>query len=221
MDVYLEVGRKRTFACAIEWPGWSRSGRDAADALEALVAYGGRYRKTLGASATRGLTLPKTGDALRVAQRVKGNATTDFGAPSITPDADRRSLDDDELARQIAILRASWKAFDRTAKRHARATLRTGPRGGGRSLTKIVAHVLEADRAYLSGLGGKFRAATSTNEATELRAAFVDMLERRANGETPALGPRRTKPLWTPRYTVRRSAWHVLDHVWEIEDRAG
>jgi hypothetical protein len=24
---------------------------------------------------------------------------------------------------------------------------------------------------------------------------------------------------WPPRYVVRRAAWHVLDHAWEIEDR--
>ena len=24
---------------------------------------------------------------------------------------------------------------------------------------------------------------------------------------------------WTPRYFVRRAAWHVLDHAWELEDR--
>jgi hypothetical protein len=25
--------------------------------------------------------------------------------------------------------------------------------------------------------------------------------------------------LWTPRYVVRRVAWHTVDHLWEIEDR--
>ena len=27
-DVYLELGTKRVFACALEWPGWCRGGRD-------------------------------------------------------------------------------------------------------------------------------------------------------------------------------------------------
>ena len=26
---------------------------------------------------------------------------------------------------------------------------------------------------------------------------------------------------WPPRYAARRLIWHVLDHAWEIEDRAG
>ena len=28
-------------------------------------------------------------------------------------------------------------------------------------------------------------------------------------------------PKWTARYFLRRAAWHVLDHVWEIEDKSG
>jgi hypothetical protein len=36
---------KRTFAGAIDWPGWRRSGRDAAAARQALVDYGPRYAR--------------------------------------------------------------------------------------------------------------------------------------------------------------------------------
>jgi len=43
--------------------------------------------------------------------------------------------------------------------------------------------------------------------------------ERRRRGEEPPPNPRRTKPLWSPRFAIRRSAWHALDHAWEIEDR--
>jgi hypothetical protein len=25
---------------------------------------------------------------------------------------------------------------------------------------------------------------------------------------------------WSPRYAIRRSAWHSLDHAWEILDRS-
>jgi len=37
-------------------------------------------------------------------------------------------------------------------------------------------------------------------------------------GEIPHQGPR-GGALWTPRYFVRRVAWHTVDHLWEIEDR--
>jgi hypothetical protein len=44
------------------------------------------------------------------------------------------------------------------------------------------------------------------------------MAVRRAEGKELRLGPRGGVH-WTPRYFVRRAAWHMLDHAWEIEDR--
>ena len=43
LEAYLEIGVKRTFACAVDWPGWCRSGPDEAAALRALLEYGPRY----------------------------------------------------------------------------------------------------------------------------------------------------------------------------------
>jgi hypothetical protein len=37
-------------------------------------------------------------------------------------------------------------------------------------------------------------------------------------GELAERGPR-GGIRWPARYYVRRAAWHVLDHAWEIEDR--
>ena len=28
-----------------------------------------------------------------------------------------------------------------------------------------------------------------------------------------------TEGPWSPAYAIRRIAWHVLDHAWEIEDK--
>ena len=80
--VYLEVGNRRTFAAALEWPGWCRSGRDEAAALQALFAYGPRYARVL-RPARLGFQAPKPAAALVVAERLTGNATTDFGAPDL------------------------------------------------------------------------------------------------------------------------------------------
>ena len=210
------------FAAAIEWPGWSRSGPDEEAALEALVDYGPRFRRDLRRAAS-GFEPPADGSALRVVERLEGNATTDFGAPGQAPAADERPFDEVEAKRQAAILRAAWAAFDRTAKAAAGATLRKGPRGGGRGLDAIVGHVLEADAAYLGKLGGrrpKPPAATDVwSEIAGLRRAALGLLSSLARGEPPPRTPR-SGSLWTPRYFVRRSAWHALDHAWEIEDRS-
>jgi hypothetical protein len=216
-DVYLEVGGKRVFACSLDWPGWCRAGRDEDAALEALTAYAPRYQKAVASAGKAFKDSP-----LRVVERVKGNATTDFGAPGLPASADDRPLSAAELKRQTSLLRASWAAFDRRARSAQGTKLRKGPRGGGRDLDKIVRHVLEADLAYLSKLGAKSRNPASIKdvkpEMAAMRKEMVGLLASRAKGEPPPRTPR-SGSLWPPRYAIRRSAWHALDHAWEIEDR--
>jgi hypothetical protein len=212
--VYLEVTRKRTFAGAIEWPGWCRSGKTPDDALEALFAYRDRYARAL-ARTRLGFMAPGSLDELEVVERVKGNATTEFGAPGLAPAADDRPVSAAELKRLAAILEASWRAFDRMAPDHAGAQLTKGPRGGGRSLSKIVEHVAGAEEGYLSKLGSRTPAG-----ADALRPTILAALAARARNQ-PVAEPNKVEKLWSPRFYVRRSAWHALDHAWEIEDRAG
>ena len=209
-DVFIERGAKRVFAGAIEWPGWCRSGRSEEAALAVLLAYGPRYAEALGRRKL-GFVAPADVGDLRVVERRTGNATTDFGAPAIAPEADDRPIDAKEIRRLAAIMEACWAALDRASAAADGHVLRTGPRGGGRQLDKIVAHVADAEGAYRSKLGalpaeGDGRAATL--------AAFAS-----PRGEPPERIPR-SGVLWSPRYFIRRAAWHVLDHAWEIEDRS-
>ena len=217
LPVYVEAGRKRTFAAALDWPGWCRGGADEEAALEALAAYARRYRAALGPRA-RGLSVRGAGD-FRVVERLTGDAGTDFGAPGAVPEADGRPIEGKELDRQLRILRACWDAFDRIADAAAGVSLAKGPRGGGRDLDKIRAHVREAEGAYLGRLGGKV-AAPERGNAEAVRSAFSDAVVARARGETADRGPRGGLR-WPARYAIRRSAWHTLDHAWEIEDRSG
>jgi hypothetical protein len=215
IDVYLEVGTKRVFAGAIEWPGWCRSGKTVEDALEALLEYAPRYAKAIG-KAGGAFTPPRSVEDFKVVENLKGDATTDFGAPGIAPKADSRTLPGKERSRQQKLLETSWAALDRAAKAAKGKTLSVGPRGGGRKLDAITQHVDDADGAYLRAMGGK----PGSAETKALRAQFLETVAARAGGEEPTPGPRKRKPFWTPRYAVRRSAWHALDHAWEIEDRS-
>jgi hypothetical protein len=220
LDVYLEVGTKRVFAGAIDWPGWCRAAKTEDAALQALAEYTQRYAKALG-SASRGLPRPKSVADLRVVQRVKGDATTEFGAPGRAPKADARALDASELKRQIKLWTACEEAFGAAAAAAKGKKLAKGPRGGGRELDAIVAHVFDADGSYLRLIGGRFtppkgQAAAKTRPAQ--REVIVEALTASARGEPPA-HPRRVDRYWSARYFVRRSAWHALDHAWEIEDR--
>ena len=39
ITIYLEIGSRRTFAAALDWPGWCRMGRDEPAARQALYDY--------------------------------------------------------------------------------------------------------------------------------------------------------------------------------------
>jgi hypothetical protein len=219
IDIALESGPKRVFASALEWPGWSRGGSDEDSALQSLIDYGPRYAKAI-ASAKLGFNSPKNVSALRVVERLEGNATTDFGVPGAASAADKNPLTEKELARLEAVQKACWRTFDTVAKAAGSSSLRKGPRGGGRDVSKMIKHVLEGDWSYLTQLGGRFKAQSNnlTTEMKLMRSAFHDALVSRVRGELPDKGPRGGKR-WGARYAVRRSAWHALDHAWEIEDR--
>lgn len=166
---------------------------------------------------------PKLARDLRVVDRLKGTSGTDFGIPSLPAGIDGDALPSPELQRQRALLEAAWAAFDAAAEAARGLELRKGPRGGGRTLTRIVAHVLEAEEAYRHQLGSRQPALPSGASVATRMAAERDIalatLELRARDE-PLPDPNRVKKPWSPRYFVRRSAWHALDHAWEIEDRA-
>jgi hypothetical protein len=222
IEVALEAGSQRVFASALEWPGWTRAGRSPAAALQALVDYGPRYARVL--RGTRlGFRAPIDVAALTVVETIKGDTTTDFGAPGLPPAADARPVDETEVRRLQTILKACWRALDAAAEVSEGQRLSVGPRGGGRQREDVLAHVQGGDASYLSRLAGTLKLAEDAplEEKTRLtRQAILKALPAAARGEFPTHGPR-GGARWTPRYFTRRAAWHVLDHAWEIEDRLG
>ncbi len=212
--VAVEVGRSaKLFATALDYPGWSRgvarrAGLEAA--LEALDAYRERYA-TVAAAGQVPFRPPRTFD---VVETRDGDASTDFGVASIGFAADEEPWTAAEARRQVALLRGAWQELDRLA-RESSATLLRGPRGGGRDRDDIVRHVVEAERGYARRLDVRHPPFDPFDlEAREaLRGEVVEVLLA-ARDMTPA-----TERGWTPRYALRRFTWHVVDHVWEIEDK--
>jgi hypothetical protein len=212
VDVALEVGTRRVFATALDWPGWCRSGKGAEAALAALADAAPRY--ALVAAAAKIAFRPGLADDLTVVERLPGDGSTDFGAPGQVAKRDREPLTAAQARRRAALLQAAWVVFDRVVAA-APAELRKGPRGGGRDRDKIVEHVLGAESGYARKLGLKFPAATDLAGAVGPRELIADALRGASDGSP--LAPRG----WPPRYAAARVAWHALDHAWEIEDRAG
>lgn len=221
MDAYVEIGKKRVFAGAFDWPGWCRGGRDEAGALAALLDYGPRYARVVARTGLN-FVVPESTTVVNVVERLPGSQTTDFGAPDAIPEFDREPVGTGDLARFGVILAACWEAFDAAAVTATGLELRKGPRGGGRELEGITRHVLGAEQGYLSRLAWKVdksQAANLNEEMRMIRQAIMDALAAAERGEIPERGPR-GGVIWPARYFVRRVAWHVLDHTWEIEDRA-
>ena len=210
--VYLEVASKKVFASALDWPGWCRAGKDAEAALAALDAYASRYSKV--ADLAR-VPLP-TSTKFDVVERLTGNATTEFGAPAVAARSDREPLPSTEAGRIAALVGASWKALDE-AVRSSPAALRKGPRGGGRDRDKIFEHVLDAEVMYAGKIGVRGLRAPQPHDRPAVLAERSAILEALRAAAGPQVVPEKA---WLPRYCARRIAWHVLDHAWEMEDRA-
>jgi hypothetical protein len=206
--VYLEVGKRRVFASAADWPGWTRSGKDEQLALEELAAAATRYAAV--ARAARVAFSPGAG--FTVLERLAGDATTEFGAPGKIAKGELKRLTKKEAGRLSALVAASWTVLDRVVEK-APASLRKGPRGGGRDRDAIVEHVLDAETAYARKIGLRLKRphASDAGAVREHRNAIVAGIRAVTKGVTEGG--------WPARYAARRIAWHALDHAWEIEDR--
>jgi hypothetical protein len=209
-DIYLEQGAKRTFACALEWPGWCRSGAGEEGAIAALAACAPRYAPV---AVRAGHSLPADATSFEVVERIAGNATTDFGAPNLIPEWDREPLARAAAGRLADIVAASWAAFDEAAAR-APEELRKGPRGGGRNRDKVVEHVMGADSAYARKIGVRLRR-PALDDRNGIRA-FRDAMLAALRAQSDEVATYR----WPVSHAARRIAWHALDHAWEIEDKS-
>ena len=220
-DVYTETGRRVIFACAAQWPGWCRKGRNEEAALAELAAYASRYA-VVADRAGVAFDTSTAASQFAVVERVLGTATTDFGARDVSPELDKKPATPDQLANLVALVTPAWEIFEQTAAA-APPTLRKGPRGGGRDRDAIVAHVRETEVLHARMLGLRERPFPPSDVAAasalrgrilvEISAAAAD--ERAATVQISALSKSRRPPL----FVARRTAWHALDHAWEIQDK--
>jgi hypothetical protein len=214
MRVILELGKqRRVVAGAMDWPGLDRWGTSEDDALGKLWSYVPRYA---GVAERAGLAAPfGRQQSVEVVERVPGSSSTDFwGIAHVPSQIERDVLAAPDLERRLDLLRACWAYFDDVAAR-APVELRPGPRSAGRSRDLIIRHVLASEPEQLSR-----KVEVRTPREVVLtpaglaahRAAYLEAL-REYNA---AARPART---WPIQFLVRRTAHHVMDHAWEIEDR--
>lgn len=212
IEIGEEVVPKRTFVWAIDWPGWCRAGKDRDLAIASFLDHASRYGLV---ATTAGLRIPTGGaELLDVVETAEGGSGTEFGVPSAITALDRRPATRDDAGRLASLVAAAWTVFDEVAA-SAPASLRKGPRGGGRDRDKMIGHVIEADHAYAREIGVRLPSPSIDDRPAvdAERAAVLEVLRRASDGAPLA------DRTWTLRYAARRIAWHALDHAWEMEDR--
>jgi hypothetical protein len=205
---------KKAVAFAVDWPGWSRGAKTPELAVELLESYRDRYRP-VAAAAGLGDEFGKGGRLDVVAEEV-GPGSTDFWGISFAPSGlEQEPMPDKELHRKIALLRACWAHFDAVAARVS-AEMQRGPRGGGRDRDEIVAHTLRVERldfAKRLGLRIPEGDGVTPKELRAYRDSYVATMRAYNAGE----GKRMRS--WNLPFLIRHSAFHTMDHAWEMEDK--
>ena len=205
---------KRAVAFAVDWPGWSRGAKTAEEAVALLESYRERYRPV----AVRA-RMAKAFDAagpLEVVEERIGTGSTDFWGISFSPSASEpEPLDSEELERRLRLLRACWAVFDDVASRVS-PEMRKGPRGGGRDRDRIIRHTIRTeseDFAKRIGLRIPEEGALSPQALLRYREDYVDAMRAYNAGE----GKRMRS--WNLPFLIRHSAFHMMDHAWEMQDK--
>jgi hypothetical protein len=204
---------KKAVAFALDWPGWSRGAASPDQAVETLETYRDRYRPV---ARFADLADELDGEPLEIVEDHVGNTSTDFWGISWLPSSTELGpMAPEVLDRRLALLEGAWRFFDEVAARVS-PEMRRGPRGGGRSRDEIIAHVFGNERVQFSKRVGVPTPPGVMLTAEGLRSHREQFLAglRRYNAEDRKIG--RT---WTLQFLLRHTAFHVLDHAWEMEDR--
>jgi hypothetical protein len=218
--VALEMGpKRRVFAQVLAWIGWCRAGKDEMTALNQLVTTASNYAQVVERAGLTFVT-PSSIEAFKIVESMPGTATTDFGAPSVLLTSDREPLEEEDIERHISLLTACWSTFDDVLHRIP-ADLHDVKPERARSPSALRLHLLETEQMHLSAFGPAFRQPDPAHMAEQEAAVREQFLaELRAVACKESFAPRRRYGFaWTPRFAVRRSAWHALDHAWELQER--
>jgi hypothetical protein len=215
--VIIERGTKgnRVVAFAVDWPGWSRGAKTADQAVETLESYRERYRPVT-VAADMAEQFDAEGPFETIEDKV-GTGSTDFWGISFTPSSvEQEPMSAEEIERKILLLQACWGHFDQVAA-SVSAEMHKGPRGGGRDRDRIIRHTIRTeseDFARKVGLRIPEEAALTPEGLREHRSNFVAAMHSYNAGEG-----RRMRGNWNLPYLIRHSAFHTMDHAWEMEDK--
>ncbi len=214
IQVTLEIGPrgKKVVAVAPDWPGLSRGATTGQAALERLLSYVPRYA-VVAKLAGMASAFPNNA-VVDVVEQYPGTGSTDFWGVSFAfSSIDRQAMSSEALERELALMRACWEFFDGVRSRVS-AEMQRGPRGGGRDRERIVRHTFAAELDWAKKLEVRTPLEVMLTEEglNAHRQAYCDAIRALHSQGKIA----RTWPL---RYLIRHTAYHTLDHAWEMEDK--
>ena len=212
--VMVEIGLKdkKVVAVAPDWPGLARGATTEAAAVERLLAYVPRYATVAKLAGMEAAFTPITG--VDVVERYPGTGSTDFWGISFAfSSIDQQTMSGEALARELTLMRACWAFFDDVRSRVS-AEMQRGPRGGGRDRDHIVRHTLAAERDWAKKLG-----VLTPQDALLTDEGLNAYRDAYCNAIQSLHAQRKMARTWPLRYLIRHTAFHTLDHAWEMEDK--
>ena len=203
---------KRSVAFSLDWPGWSRGAKTGELAVETLEAYRERYRPV---ASLAGMAREfAAAGPLEVVEDKIGTGSVDFWGISFSPSSTEQGpMEEAELERGMTILRACWAFFDVVAARVS-PEMRKGPRGGGRDRDRIIRHTIRVESEDFAKQVGIRIPALTPEGLRQHREGYVAAMRAYNTGEVA-----KRMRSWTLPFLIRHSAFHTLDHAWEMEDK--
>jgi hypothetical protein len=214
LRVTLEIGPKgkKVVAVAPDWPGLERGAKTGEAAIERLQAYLPRYAQVAKLAGKDGEFAAII--TVDMVEQYPGTGSTDFWGISFAfSSIDRQNISSRELERELTLMQACWAFFDDVRLRVS-AEMQKGTRGGGRDRDRIVRHTLGAEQDWAAKLG--VRTLDSANLTDEGLRTHRDMY---CNAIRAFHSEGKMARTWPLRYLIRHTAYHTLDHAWEMEDK--
>jgi hypothetical protein len=119
----------------------------------------------------------------------------------------------EEVERELMLLQACWAFFDDVRARVS-AEMRPGPRGGGRARDQIVRHIFANEQDWAKKLG-----VITPDEAMLTDEGMNAHRDAYCNAIRAFHSQGKMARNWPLHYLIRHTAYHTLDHAWEMEDR--
>ena len=214
LRVTLEIGpkSKKVAAVAPDWPGLERGAKTGEAAIERLQSYLPRYAQVAKLAGMDAEFAAIT--TVDIVEHYPGTGSTDFWGISFAfSSIDRQDISSGELERELTLMQACWAFFDAIRSRVS-AQMQKGPRGGGRDRDQIVRHTLRVEHEWAEKVG----------VLTQEGAMLIDEgLQAHRDAYRTAIRAFHSEGKmarnWPLRYLIRHTAYHTLDHAWEMQDK--